>query len=346
VQAVSKPGRDVASSPAAPPCGGIDAAALAARLVPCGAPLPRAALDAALLAPLQRFLARPGKRVRARLVAIGWRLGGADGEPPPNLPLAVELLHAGSLIVDDVEDGSTHRRGGRALHREIGAALAINAGTFLYFWPFELVRQLALPPARELACTRRLSDTFLRCHAGQALDLGVAVDSLPRSEIAPLVRAASELKTGGLMALALSLGAAAAGAPAGPLAALEACGRSLGVAFQMLDDLENLRGVRAPEKRGEDLRHGRVAWPWAWAAAAGPAEHWEALRAASLRVRGGLEPPDGLAAWLAELVGERGRADARATAEQALAELEEELGPAVPASGLDRLVRSLASGHA
>jgi geranylgeranyl pyrophosphate synthase len=318
---------------------------LAARLALRGAPMPASALEATLLGPLERFLARPGKQLRARLVEIGWSLGGGAGMPPRALPLAVETLHAGSLIVDDVEDGSTHRRGGPALHQEIGVPLAVNAGSFLYFWPFELVRSLELPAPREIDCARRLNATVLRCHAGQALDLGITADAVARAELRPLAAAASEWKTGALMGLSLSLGAAAAGAPRGVLDALDACGAALGVGFQMLDDLENLVGARAAEKRGEDLRHGRVSWPWVWAseAANGDPDRFEALRARGRRVRLGLEPAEPLAESLAAAGARRGRAEADAVLHGGLAELERTVG-GVAASRLPDLVRSLRAG--
>jgi geranylgeranyl pyrophosphate synthase len=320
---------------------------LAARLALRGAPLPVEALEAALLEPLRRFLARPGKRLRARLVEIGWSLGGGGGMAPHPLPLAVETLHAGSLIVDDVEDASTHRRGAPALHHEIGVPLAVNAGGFLYFWPFELLRSLELPLERELDCARRLHAAILRCHAGQALDLGIMADAVPRAELRPLAAAASEWKTGALMSLSLSLGAAAAGAPGDALDALEACGAALGVGFQMLDDIENVVGARAAEKRGEDLRHGRVSWAWVWASEAsnGDPDGFEALRVRGRRVRLGVEPPEPLAEMLAATGARRGVAEANATLHCAVEELDRTVG-GVAASGLPDLVRALRAGRA
>ena len=65
----------------------------------------------ALYEPLHDFLSRPGKSVRAELLFSTYRLTGGKGAPPAELGLFVEALHAGSLVVDDIEDDSLERRG-------------------------------------------------------------------------------------------------------------------------------------------------------------------------------------------------------------------------------------------
>src|SRR5512142_2931568 len=69
---------------------------------------------------------------------------------PAELIGIVEGLHLGSLIIDDIEDESSTRRGGPTLHRQIGVPNALNAGNWLYFWPALLVPRLKLGPDREL----------------------------------------------------------------------------------------------------------------------------------------------------------------------------------------------------
>ena len=115
------------------------------------AAVPAAVWEQALLGPAREFLSRPGKAFRARLVRAGWELAGCQGAPSPLLPLLVELLHAGSLIVDDIEDGSTQRRGAPSLHQLYGVPVALNTGNWLYFAPMALIPRLELPPACELA---------------------------------------------------------------------------------------------------------------------------------------------------------------------------------------------------
>jgi geranylgeranyl pyrophosphate synthase len=182
---------------------------------------------------------------------------------PAELPLLIEILHAGSLIVDDIEDGSALRRGAPALHQLHGVPVALNAGNWLYFWPQALLARMPLSRAARLEAHDRISACLLRCHEGQALDLTVRVDALARHEVAPVVRAITTLKTGELVGLACALGAIAAGAPDAKVAALARFGRDAGVALQMLDDLSGALNPARRDKALEDLRLRRATWVWA-----------------------------------------------------------------------------------
>ncbi|MBZ0238561.1 MAG: polyprenyl synthetase family protein, partial [Deltaproteobacteria bacterium] len=151
--------------------------------------------ERALVGPARAFVARPGKRFRARLVEIAHRIAGGRGAPPSTFPAIVELLHAGSLIVDDVEDGATTRRGEPALHLVVGTALAINTGNWLYCWPSQLVAQADLEPHVELAVHRDIQQCLVRCHHGQALDLATRIGALRRHEVPVVTAATTRLKT-------------------------------------------------------------------------------------------------------------------------------------------------------
>lgn len=150
-------------------------AAIVRSIGPVPGGVPQRLWDAALAGPVAEFLSRPGKRFRARLVELSWNLAGRTDDPPAALPLVVELLHAGSLIVDDIQDDSLQRRGRAALHRQVGLPLALNAGNWMYFWPLSLIGTLGLPLDVELDLHRRTADTLRRCHEGQALDLAALI---------------------------------------------------------------------------------------------------------------------------------------------------------------------------
>jgi geranylgeranyl pyrophosphate synthase len=226
--------------------------------------VPERLWHAALLGPLREFLSRPGKALRARLVELGFVLGGGEAQRmPAELPLLIEILHAGSLIIDDIEDGSLLRRGAPALHRVHGLPVALNAGNWLYFWPQALLARMALPDGARLQAHERISACLLRCHEGQALDLTVRVDELARHEIAPVVRAITTLKTGELVGLACALGAIAAGATEARVTALARFGCEAGIALQMLDDLSGALNPARRDKALEDLRQRRATWVWA-----------------------------------------------------------------------------------
>ncbi len=226
-------------------------------------PLPEQLWERALSGPLRAMASRPGKEFRRQLVAIGWQLSGGRSEPPPELAGIVEALHLGSLIVDDIEDGSARRRGGPSLHLLVGTPLALNAGNWLYFLPGLFVSRLALPRTRELLLRRAIERSVLRCHYGQALDLSTRVTDLRQRDVANVVATTTRLKTGSLTELAATLGALAAGAEPGVVAALGTMGRNFGVALQMLDDLTGLTSTERCHKGHEDLLAARPTWPWA-----------------------------------------------------------------------------------
>ena len=136
----------------------------------------------------------------------------------------------------------------------------------MYFLALQQIEQLALGPERELRLHRMVIATLLDCHRGQALDLGLRVGEVPQAEVPAVVAETSLLKTAALTALATGLGGLAAGGSDAQVAALVGFGRELGLALQQLDDLSNLSGKGPLAKRYEDLRNGRLTWPWAWAA--------------------------------------------------------------------------------
>ncbi|APJ04061.1 polyprenyl synthetase family protein [Silvanigrella aquatica] len=84
--------------------------------------------------------------------------------------LAVEILHCASLVIDDIEDGSTERRGKNSLHLEFGIPQALNAGNWMYF--------LALKQLPENLKNEAV-DTLFDCHIGQALDLSNMDNEIP-----------------------------------------------------------------------------------------------------------------------------------------------------------------------
>jgi geranylgeranyl pyrophosphate synthase len=305
--------------------------------------LPRQLWERALLGPVGDFLRRPGKGFRGRLVESGWALagGGADG-PPPELPALVELVHAGSLIIDDIQDGSSERRGAPALHHTVGTAVALNTGNWMVMWPIHLLGRIDLPPASVREAYDRVAATLVGCHQGQALDL-LPVAELPQSDVAQVVAMSTLLRTASLTELAAVLGGLAAAAPPAVLAALAELGRDLGRALQMLDDLGGLASVDRRAKGYEDLRHGRPTWAWAWAAERAGEKDYDELRAMARRIAAG-DNPEPLRLRLAGEVESVGRERARAALRRAWARLSDRFPPSRArdqvAGDLERLERS------
>ena len=310
-----------------------------------GERLPRHLWERALLGPAREFLRRPGKGLRGQLLDGAYALAGGAGDAPAELGALIELVHAGSLVLDDIQDGSAERRGAPALHRVVGTGLALNTGSWMIFWPVHVLGQVEFssPGAREEAY-RRTTGALLACHQGQALDLGLHVGDLSRAELPEVVAMRTWPRTGRLPARAGVRGGGAAGAAAPVLGHLGELGRDLGRALQMLDDLGGLTVPARRAKGLEDLRLGRPTWVWAWAAErAGDAE-LAALQEEARRVRDGAGDVEALRQRLTAAVEELGRTRARAALDRASARLTERFGAAPArdqvAAEIERLGRS------
>lgn len=261
---------------------------------------------ASLSGPLLDLLARDGKCFRSRLMQVAFDIagGGAVKPMPEHLALLVEVLHTGSLIIDDIEDGSEYRRGQPTLHLQVGLPLALNAGNWLYFLPQRLLSRLSLSPSVELELRRVIDRAILRCHYGQALDLGVRLESLSQTEVFDLVSLSTRLKTGSLFELAAEVGAIAGGASPELCSALSSFARSYGVALQMLDDTSGLYQPRRAHKGHEDLLNSRPTWPWAWLSRKLDELSYSRLQHQAHAVARGELPPETLAAAVRRQLGD------------------------------------------
>ena len=297
-----------------------------------------------LLGPVREILSRPSKQFRANLVEIAWRLGGGGpGGPPSALTAAIEILHAGSLVIDDIEDDAELRRGAPALHRSHGVPVALNAGNWMYFFAFSLIDRAPLPEAMRVAVHRAMVRGVLDCHRGQALDLGHDVTRVARGELRAVVAGATILKAGALTRLATELGAIAAGADAPRLAAISAFGAALGAGLQMLDDLGTVTAAWRLDKSREDLWQLRPTWAWVWMAEVADPTSWtRAVRwAAQIATR--REDPEPIARLLGAFAMEPGMAEVRsqlAIARAAIADIADAGTAAAIDSELARLEAS------
>ena len=207
-----------------------------------------------------------GKRFRATLLQRAYACAGGRGPAPMMIVDAVEMLHAGSLVVDDFEDDSLTRRGQPALHRVIGPARAVNAGNWMYFRALELATVALNDPARSAALVGRFITVARQCHEGQAIDLATRIDEVTPRQAQVTALAISRWKTGRLASLAAWCGAHAAAGDAQTLQAVAAFGCRVGICLQMKNDRDELCELLDGSNRCDDLRNRRVTWPWAWAA--------------------------------------------------------------------------------
>jgi geranylgeranyl diphosphate synthase type I len=207
--------------------------------------------------------ADPGKLIRPQLVLLACQAGG--GDPAQAIPLAagVQLIHDFTLIHDDIEDNSDTRRGRPTLWSLWGLAQGINAGDGMFVIAHLSIHRLSeagVPAERVLAVLRRFDEVILSVCEGQYLDLSFEGDLsiTPNDYLAMIGR-----KTAALVAGSCELGAIVAGAPDSTVAALAEFGRSVGLAFQIEDDILGIWG--APEVTGKpraaDLYRRKVSLP-------------------------------------------------------------------------------------
>jgi farnesyl diphosphate synthase len=183
-----------------------------------------------------------GKRVRPLLVYAAGALFGADAQVLSRAAAAVEMIHAYSLVHDDMPcmDDDELRRGKPTVHVAYDEATALLVGDALQSQAFLVLAEAAgiesLPPARLVAMLRLLayaSGSAGMC-GGQAIDL----DSVGLSLTLEQLEQMHQLKTGALLRASVVLGALAGkDLSADELAALNAYARAIGLAFQVVDDV-------------------------------------------------------------------------------------------------------------
>lgn len=221
--------------------------------------------DARLRAAMRHAALLGGKRIRPLLVyATGHLLGAADDalDAPAT---AIELIHAYSLVHDDLPamDDDALRRGQPTVHVAFDEATAILAGDALQTLAFQRLAESPLPAEARIAMVRELalaSGAEGMC-GGQALD----IDATGRGGAISLdaLRRLHAMKTGALLRCAVRLGAIAGGADGDARAALDHYAEALGLAFQIRDDLLDIESDSATlgKTAGKDLAQNKATFP-------------------------------------------------------------------------------------
>jgi geranylgeranyl diphosphate synthase type I len=219
------------------------------------------ALQKALADPVWELLDRGGKRWRPVLFLLVLRLFGKDPHRFLTDAAAFELIHTGTLIVDDVEDRSALRRGKPTLHRLFGEDIAINAGNALYFLPLlHFLERDDLSRQTKLGILRAAITDLLRLHAGQGTDIVWHRGLVPSTRITERqYLQMCAYKTGCLTRLAATAAAIIGGATTHQTEALGAFAETLGVVFQIQDDLLNITESELSKQKGlgEDITEGK-----------------------------------------------------------------------------------------
>jgi geranylgeranyl pyrophosphate synthase len=198
-------------------------------------------------------IAAGGKRLRPLLVILASGPPEGDGEDVVRCAAAVELVHSATLVHDDVLDAAELRRGRPTVWATGGRELAVAVGDLLFSRAFaELALTGSLDAVRALSrASSALADGEL-LQREDAWDASVSVERYLRR---------CELKTAALFEASCVLGAGA-GTP-GAVEELGRFGRTIGLAFQLLDDVLDVSGpaARTGKPRGTDLLDGTVTLP-------------------------------------------------------------------------------------
>jgi farnesyl diphosphate synthase len=199
-----------------------------------------------------------GKRVRPLLAYAAGELSGAKLAAVDAAAVAVELIHAYSLIHDDLPcmDDDTLRRGKPTCHVAFGEATALLAGDGLQALAFGVLARGTLCDGASACALLAEAAGASGMAGGQAIDLASVGASLTLSELETMHR----MKTGALIRAAVRLGAAGGRPLAGPeAAALDAYADAAGLAFQVVDDVLDVEGSAASlgKTAGKDAASGK-----------------------------------------------------------------------------------------
>jgi geranylgeranyl diphosphate synthase type II len=210
---------------------------------------------APLAPPLARAMTSPGKRVRGILLLAVGEAAGAKPEKLLDAAAAIEMIHASSLILDDLPamDDALLRRGKPTLHREFGEDLAILSAVGLLNHAYGLVARnhAALSPRRwpMQQVVQRVVDAvgWDGTVAGEAVDLHSEGSTLDFDTLEFI----HSRKTGALFVASAAVGGMLANVNPAPLQRLEVYAKNLGLAFQITDDVLDVTG--SAEVLGKDV---------------------------------------------------------------------------------------------
>lgn len=213
-----------------------------------------------------------GKRIRPVLVLLVANAYSYKGEAHHELAAVVEFIHTATLLHDDVVDESSLRRGRATANALFGNAASVLVGDFLYSRAFQMMVSL-----NSMRVMQILSDATNVIAEGEVLQLLNMHDpDVSEERYLQVIRS----KTAKLFEAAAELGALISGANDEQIAAAGEYGRSLGTAFQLIDDVLDYAGDAAEigKNVGDDLREGKPTLPLIWLMSHGSDEQRQLVR--------------------------------------------------------------------
>lgn len=215
-----------------------------------------------------------GKRVRPMLLLLIARALGCDSPQRHELAAVVEFIHTATLLHDDVVDESDLRRGRKTANAMFGNAASVLVGDFLYSRAFQM-----MVSTNRLRVMDVLAEATNVIAEGEVLQLMNMHD--PDISVDDYLKVI-EYKTAKLFEASARLGAVLMDAPKDLEEACASYGRTLGTAFQLIDDLLDYEGSTAElgKNIGDDLREGKPTLPLLVAMQRGTAEQRDLIREA------------------------------------------------------------------
>jgi len=221
------------------------------------------ALNKAVAEPIWEFLDRGGKRWRPALFLLIIEALGKNLEEFLDFAIIPEVIHNGTIMIDDIEDNSEMRRGKPCTHRIYGIDIAINAGNAMYYLPLiTLIKNKAKLSKEKLSKLYEIYvQEMINLSFGQAMDIAWHKGLANADEIdVENYMQMCAYKTGTLARMAAKMAAILADASDELVENLGRFAEAIGVAFQMQDDILDLTGGEFAEKkggRGQDITEGK-----------------------------------------------------------------------------------------
>ena len=221
------------------------------------------ALNKAISEPVWEFLDRGGKRWRPALFLLICEALGKKSDNFVDFAIIPEVIHNGTLMIDDIEDTSEFRRGKPCTYKIYGLDIAINAGNAMYYLPLlPLIENREKIPSEKLRKVYEIYvEEMVSISLGQAMDIawhrGLAnADRIDEKDYLQMCA----YKTGTLARMAAKIAAVLADASNKLVEKLGRFAESIGIAFQMQDDILDLKSEEFADKKGghgKDITEGK-----------------------------------------------------------------------------------------
>lgn len=185
-----------------------------------------------LYEPIRYMMALGGKRLRPLLVLLGYQLWKADAQKAVDPALAVEVFHNFTLLHDDIMDRAPLRRGKPTVYTQWNENIAILSGDVMLVRAYDLLLDIEAQLLPQVM--RRFNATAAEVCEGQQYDMNFETEEeVSEVDYLEMIR----LKTAVLLGYSLELGGTLAGAPEEACRQLYRIGESMGIGFQLMDDL-------------------------------------------------------------------------------------------------------------